>query len=233
VIEECYRASDDLVGQAMEACGDDTTLVVLSDHGFVPYYRSFNLNSWLARNDYLLGVEPWQYRGDIFGNADWRNTLAYGMGFNSLYFNMQGREPYGIVGREEGPLLAAQLAEELRQVRDPDTGDRVIDNVYVADEVYSPARVGHAPDMVIGYAPGYRCSDDSVLGKITEKLTEDNLDKWSGDHCIDRSRVPGIFLTNRSIAAEAPELIDLTVTVLEEFGVEPLREMTGRPVLST
>jgi predicted AlkP superfamily phosphohydrolase/phosphomutase len=233
VMEECYRAADGLVGQAMEACDGDTTLIVMSDHGFAPYYRSFNLNTWLARNDYLLGVGPWEPGGDIFRNADWRNTLAYGLGFNSLYFNMQGREPYGMVGRDERPLLAAQLAEELCKVRDPETGDRVIDQVYVAEEVYSSPPVGHAPDLVIGYARGYRCSDESVLGEITETLIEDNLDKWSGDHCIDRSRVPGILLANRPIAAAAPSLIDLTATIMAEFGVDPIREMTGRPVLST
>jgi predicted AlkP superfamily phosphohydrolase/phosphomutase len=232
VIEECYRASDDLVGQAMEACDGDTTLIVLSDHGFAPYYRSFNLNTWLAQNEYLLGIDRWGSGADIFGNADWQNTLAYGLGFNSLYFNMQGREPYGMVGRQERPLLAAQLAEELTQVRDPETGDRVIDHVYLAEEIYSPDQAEHAPDMIIGYASGYRCSDDSVLGEVSEKLTEDNLDKWSGDHCIDRSRVPGILLTNRRIAADAPALTDLTATVLEEFGAERPDEMAGRPILS-
>jgi predicted AlkP superfamily phosphohydrolase/phosphomutase len=205
----------------------------MSDHGFAPYYRWFNLNTWLARNDYLLGVKPWGAGTNIFEDTDWYNTLAYGMGFNSLYFNMQGREPYGIVGRDERALLAAQLTEELRKVRDPETGDRVIDEVYLAEEVYSPDQAGHAPDLVIGYARGYRCSDESVLGEISENLTGENLDKWSGDHCMDRSRVPGIVLTNRPIAAEAPQLTDLTATVLTEFGAEPLREMSGRRIFST
>ena len=230
VIEDCYRAADRVVGRALEACGDDTTLIVLSDHGFAPYYRSFNLNSWLAENGYLSGIERWGAGKDLFGNADWRNTLAYGLGFNALYFNLAGREPYGIVGPEERLLLARQLKDQLREVKDPETGDRVIEQVYVADEVYSKDAAEHAPDLVIGYARGYRCSDDSVLGEVSDKLTEDNRDKWSGDHCIDRTLVPGILLSNRRIEIERPSLQDLTATVLSEFELERPDDMNGRPI---
>ncbi len=231
VIEQCYRASDDIVGKAMEACDGDTTLIVLSDHGFAPYYRCFNLNTWLARNDYLVGVGPWGAGTDIFGNADWRTTLAYGLGFNALYINLLGREPYGLVGPEEKGALTRQLADELRQVRDPETGERVIEQVYVGEEVYSSDRAETAPDLVIGYARGYRCSDESVLGEVSEALTGANRDKWSGDHCIDRSLVPGIALANKPLSAEAPALEDVTAGVLSEFGVEKPEEMSGRPML--
>ncbi len=229
-IEQCYLDCDAVVGRALEACDKDTTLIVLSDHGFAPYYRSFHLNTWLARNDYLAGVEPWSKGSDIFGNADWSNTFAYGLGFNSIYINLQGREPYGIVGPEERTMLAQQLAEELRAVRDPDTGARVIEAVHLAEKVYSKDQAAHAPDLVVGYAFGYRCSDESVLGELSDRLTEDNLDKWSGDHCVDRSLVPGILLTNKSITAEAPALTDLTATVLAEFGVSKPEEMSGKPI---
>jgi len=236
VIEDCYLDCDALVGKAMNACDRDTTLIVLSDHGFAPYYRSFHLNTWLARNDYLAGLDPWSRGSDIFGNADWSNTLAYGLGFNSLYLNLQGREPYGAVGPEERTLLARQLADELRQVRDPDTGARTIENVYLAEEVYSKDQAAHAwqatvaPDLVVGYARGYRCSDESVLGELSDRLTEDNRDKWSGDHCIDTSLVPGILLSNKPITAPSPGLTDLTATCLAEFGVRKPDDMSGNPI---
>jgi len=230
VIEDCYRDSDEIVGQALEACDRDTTLIVLSDHGFSPYYRWFNLNTWLARNDYLLGVEPWGGGADIFGNADWRNTLAYGIGFNALYLNLSGREPYGLVGPEEKEILSRQLADELRQVRDPETGERVIEHVYLAEEVYSKDQADRAPDLVIGYARGYRCSDESVLGEVSQELTGANRDKWSGDHCIDRSLVPGILLSNKPIRAASPALEDVTASVLAEFASPKPEEMSGEPV---
>jgi len=229
-ISDCYVASDEVVGQAMERLDADTTLIVMSDHGFAPYYRSFHLNRWLADNRYLAGVESWEGGKDIFGNADWQSTLAYGIGFNSVYLNLQGREPYGVVGPDEREKLARQLADDLTAARDPETGDRVIDNVYLADEVYSKDRSEHAPDLVIGYARGYRCSDESVLGEVAEATTEVNLDKWSGDHCADRKVVPGILFTSKRIADDRPDLTDVTATVLAEFGVKKPEEMTGEPV---
>jgi predicted AlkP superfamily phosphohydrolase/phosphomutase len=230
VMGDCYRVSDKLVGQAMEACDDSTTLIVLSDHGFAPYYRSFNLNSWLAENGYLAGVYGWRGGASIFANADWRGTAAYGLGFNALYLNQAGREREGIVGPEQRDMLARRIADELRKVRDPETGSRVIENVYLANEVYARDQAEKAPDLVVGYASGYRCSDDSILGEVSDRLIEENLDKWSGDHCIDRSLVPGMLLTNNAISAEAPALPDVTATALSEFEVEVPDEMTGKPV---
>jgi predicted AlkP superfamily phosphohydrolase/phosphomutase len=207
VIEDCYAAADEIVGRAMEVCDDRTTLIVMSDHGFAPYYRSFNLNSWLAQNDYLPGVQPWGDGAEIFGNADWQ-----------------------IVGPDERGLLEKQLVERLREVRDPETGDRVIEAVYPAREIYAPDESGRAPDLVVGYARGYRCSDASVLGEVAEKLTEENTDKWSGDHCIDRSLVPGILLSNKPIRSDRPTLTDLTASVLEEFQVQAGEGMPGRSI---
>ena len=221
VIEACYRTSDELVGQALEACDDDTTLIVLSDHGFAPYYRSFNLNTWLAEKGYLAGRGLSDPDASIFSHADWYNTVAYALGFNALYLNLQGREPYGTVIPDEREALARHLADELRRVRDPETGDRVIENVYLAPEVYSDDTKEHAPDLVVGYARGYRCADQSVLGEATDWLVRDNRDKWSGDHCIDRSLVPGMLLSNKPLEAEQPALPDVTAAVLAEFGHTP------------
>jgi predicted AlkP superfamily phosphohydrolase/phosphomutase len=230
VIAECYVSCDELVGQAMERLDADTTLIVMSDHGFAPYYRSFHLNRWLADKQYLAGLAPWDEGGDIFGNADWQSTLAYGIGFNSVYLNLEGREQYGVVGPEEREVLTRQLADELKEARDPETGDRVIDDVYLADEVYSKDQPEHAPDLVIGYARGYRCSDESVLGEVAGRTTEANLDKWSGDHCADRKVVPGILFASKRIGEKRPDLADVTATVLAEFGVEKPREMTGEAI---
>ena len=60
----------------------------------------------------------------------------------------------------------------------------------------------------------------------------DNDEPWSGDHAIDYRLVPGILLTNQRITLENPALYDLTVAVLDEFGVSPLPEMIGRDALA-
>jgi hypothetical protein len=56
---------------------------------------------------------------------------------------------------------------------------------------------------------------------------EDNTKRWSGDHCIDPSLVPGIFFSNRSIHGQRPDIRDIAPTVLSLFGVPVPRFMRG------
>ena len=59
----------------------------------------------------------------------------------------------------------------------------------------------------------------------------DNLSAWSGDHCIDNRLVPGILVTNRRITKESPTLADLTVAVLNEYGIDPAANLIGEDIL--
>ena len=61
-------------------------------------------------------------------------------------------------------------------------------------------------------------------------LLEDNLEEWSGDHCIDSREVPGVLLANRPIRTAHPDLMDLTATILHEFGVRAPRNLRGDSV---
>jgi len=230
VIEECYQEADVLVGQAMEAMDGDTCLIVMSDHGFAPFYRSFQVNAWLAANGYLVGLDSWDRKPSLLENADWAQTIAYGIGFNGVYVNVAGREGEGSVPADQRLAVARKLARDLRQVRDPDTGEQMIDRVYVSDEAYRSNIRERAPDLILGYARGYRCGDGSVLGEAAGPVVSDNLDKWSGDHCIDRDAVPGMLLTNREVRTHHPDLTDVTASVLAEFGIPTPEDMSGHPV---
>ena len=48
-----YQQIDQVLGEVLQRMDDHTTLLVLSDHGFAPYNRSFNLNTWLLNNGYI------------------------------------------------------------------------------------------------------------------------------------------------------------------------------------
>ena len=52
------------------------------------------------------------------------------------------------------------------------------------------------PDLIVGYARGFRASWETALGGVPARTAEPNRKKWSGDHCIDATEVPGIFLTS-------------------------------------
>lgn len=229
VILDGYVEMDRVLGQILEKSDDQATLLVMSDHGFAPFYRSFHLNSWLKEQGYLALIDFSE--GGMLRNVDWSQSRAYGFGFNGLYVNLYGREPRGIVqaGADKEALLE-EISARLLDLRDPESGAAVVTRVYRREEIYSGPMVPQAPDLVIGYNRGYRASWETVLGKFPEKVIEDNLDEWSGDHLMNADVVPGILISNRKIKVNEPALVDLAPTILAEFGIPPDSAMTGRPL---
>ncbi|MCK4547817.1 MAG: alkaline phosphatase family protein [Candidatus Eisenbacteria sp.] len=237
VIPHYYTRMDSVLGYALDRVGEGTTVMVLSDHGFTSYRRSFHLNTWLYENGYIqLRDKRKKSSGEFFVNVDWRKTRAYALGINCLYLNLKGREGYGIVkpGYEADQLLA-ELVEKLEAITDPKTGEQAILRVYRSSEVYSGDAIESAPDLVVGYNAGYRASWETALGKIPnpEKgFFGDNLKKWSGDHCMAAEIIPGVLFTNKPLRIPDPSLVDLAPTILNEFGIEKTPEMIGRNVFA-
>ncbi len=103
-----------------------------------------------------------------------------------------------------------------------------VEEVYLPDENYRGENSIYAPDMIIGYRPPYRASWETPLGAVPAKTVVANKDAWVGDHCIAPKYVPGVLFSNKKSSISDPKLVDLTVTFLKEFGVEPSEGMIGR-----
>ncbi len=230
VIEDTYHEIDELVGDAAQAAGPTDTIIVLSDHGFNSFRRGFNLNSWLVDQNFIrLGDSERRALDPLFPGVDWRQTRAYGLGMNGLYLNAAGREKYGIVKEPQWRSLLEEIRDKLMAVLDDD-GEPVIRQVDLAEDIYPGADRNVAPDLFVGYAAGYRASWDTVLGTMPLNLLVDNLDRWSGDHCIHPDVVPGVLVANRKVTVESPDIRDIAPTILNEFGIAPMPHMTGKPL---
>jgi len=207
-----YQAVDADIGRVLRRAGaGDVAVIVMSDHGFAAFNRGVNLNTWLWREGFLA-------RGEPSASIDWKRTRAYAMGLNALYLNL--------ADREERDRTLEELTRRLREFRDPETGDFVIADVRAVGKSASV----FAPDLIVGYAPGYRVSWEAALGGVSDDVIRINTDAWIGDHCIAAAAVPGVLLGSRRPRITDPQLKDLTVTILKEFGVAPDVAMTGRPV---
>ena len=53
VVESYWEALDGLIGKILELFGEDTTVFVVSDHGFGTLERTFFVNEWLNRKGFL------------------------------------------------------------------------------------------------------------------------------------------------------------------------------------
>jgi predicted AlkP superfamily phosphohydrolase/phosphomutase len=232
VISDFYQQIDQVLGETLSHVDSQTTLLVLSDHGFAPYARSFNLNTWLLRNGYLSVLnQDVPISEGPFANVDWSRTRAYGLGLNGLYLNMKGREQHGIVpAGAPADALLREIKEKLLAVKDPDNSLPVITRVDVAREVYQGPYSTSGPDLLVGYNRGYRVGWQSILGGLSPDILENNTNRWSGDHCIDPALVPGVLLSNRKIAATSPALTDIAPTILAEFGIPKSKGMMGHSI---
>jgi predicted AlkP superfamily phosphohydrolase/phosphomutase len=231
-IEKTYERMDRLLEKTFQKMDKRTILMVLSDHGFSPYYRSFHLNSWLKDNGYIrLKDESKRGETEFFQNVDWSRTKAYALGFNGLYVNLMGRETAGIVSPGEKTALAEELAKELERVTDPKTRARPIRKAYKATASYRGPYGNDGPDIVVGYNRGYRASWQTALGKIPKEWLENNTKKWSGDHCMAPDILPGILLINRKVQRPAVFLHDLTATILAAFSIPTPAGMKGISII--
>jgi hypothetical protein len=102
----------------------------------------------------------------------------------------------------------------LTQWKDPLNGRQVIE--VVSEITPSAQNAAVAPDLIMGYAPGYRGSWQTALGSLPEAELENNDDAWIGDHCINPARVPGVFFSNRKYRS-AGRLQDVTAMIQHLF----------------
>lgn len=224
---DVYHAVDNSIGEVLEA-QPDAELIVMSDHGFTSFTRAVHLNTWLYNNGFLtLKGAP----GDNTSLHDvkWSKTQAYAIGLNGLYLNLASREKYGIVHPgQPAEKIAEEIRADLLALRDPATGKQVISSITFTHPSSESAK--YAPDMIIGYAPGYRASWQTALGGIPAAIVTDNNDEWIGDHCIAPAAVPGVFFSTSRAQLQHPRLQDVTATVLHLFGVKQSPAMDGNSI---
>jgi predicted AlkP superfamily phosphohydrolase/phosphomutase len=238
-ILDAYRRMDDVIGEALRRADSDTTVMVVSDHGFHPFRRGVNLNTWLVRNGYMefsgaggkdFNLEGLFGAGDFWPNVDFERTRAYALGLGQIYVNLKGREGLGIVRPgAEYRSLKQEIVRKLAGLTDPMTGEVAVRAVYDRDDSYFGELFEEAPDLQVGMASGYRVSWQSTLGGVSPDIFTDNNKKWSGDHCsLDAAISSGILLCNRPIRTVRPTILDLAPTALSILGIAPPASWDGR-----
>jgi hypothetical protein len=199
IVDEWYLKLDAFVGDVqgrVEKLGlEKHRFMVMSDHGFKTFEHKINLNHWLVQNGYMTLTDP---NGSDLSKVDWNRTKAYALGLNSLYLNVAGREGQGIVQAAELENLLEEIRNKLLAWKDSN-GDAIFSRIVPKHEAFSGPYSRLGPDLVMGYAPRFRASSDTGLGRIGSTSMEANHDHWAGDHCIDSNMVPGVLFANRDV----------------------------------
>jgi predicted AlkP superfamily phosphohydrolase/phosphomutase len=231
-----YEQMDQIIGEVQTRISQETTLLVVSDHGFHSFRKGFNTNSWLVEQGLMklkggTPSSPAYNPSSFFPNVDWAGTEAYAVGLGQIYVNLKGRERQGILERgtfryEE---IIQQIITGLEKSRDPDTGEKIIEKVYRNTDIYRGKMTEGSAELRLAFYPGYRTSWETTLGGVPQGLVSANLKKWSGDHSAsDPADTPGILLCNRSLTSNQVSIADIAPTVLEYFHLPVPREIDGK-----
>jgi predicted AlkP superfamily phosphohydrolase/phosphomutase len=242
----------------MGLAGDDTLVMIASDHGFGPAHKYCSMNIWLLQEGFLklkrdaatrvkrlmfnfgltpelafkltrmLPVRP--ARGVSsqpgaskllnhlflsFIDIDWPRSAAFSKGnYGQIYINLKGREPDGAVAQEEYEDILAEIISRLRALKDPETGDGWVGEIFCRDELYSGSEVRHAPD--IAFLPADMRHLPLGNADFTSRKFMVDAFGISGCHRMDGVMIarggavkPGVRLSHAHIYDLAPTLLYL------------------------
>lgn len=227
VVERMERELDRFVGEVAASLAPDDSLLVVSTHGFESFRQGVDLNAWLTHNGYLALRAPVPSTKAL-GFVDWQATRAYSLGFGALWLNEAGREPAGQVAPRERGALLEELRAKLLAATDPATGARFVETVDMPRNWSGGPYADELPDLVVGFAAGYRAGWDATSGSIglaadggPGPVVRVNASRWSGCHeSVASELVEGFVVSNRAFDfGDRPELRQVAPTLLTLLGI--------------
>jgi predicted AlkP superfamily phosphohydrolase/phosphomutase len=230
--EAYYRYVDERVGELLALAGDDTDVLVVSDHGARPMLGGMAINEWLAREGYLTleraATEP---TTPASLGVDWSRTRAIGEGgyYARVFLNVEGRDPAGVVPASRYEEERARLADALARLPGPD-GAPLVHRVDRPEAVYRRVR-GRAPDLLVYFGDlAYRSLGTVGHGRIWVEANDAGPDgcnhDWQG---IVIGAGPSFPKRGR---VEGARIYDVLPTALACLGVPAPRGLLGESLLS-
>jgi predicted AlkP superfamily phosphohydrolase/phosphomutase len=189
-----YRELDQFIGYMVssfrKSYGEETFLMILSDHGFTTIKSEIYLNKFLQEAGFLNLSKD----GQFFEKID-EGTRAFAMDPGRIYL-YRDSYPKGVVDRKEGDRIREEIKEALYSLQDPD-GNTVIDRICEREEIYRGPLLEQAPDLVCLPKDGYDLKGKVESEKIFGSSVFARMHTWHDALCISpqgvtRDRKPSI-----------------------------------------
>src|ERR1041385_6268757 len=162
-IPEYYLWLDQQIGKALELLDDETIVLVVSDHGAQRLDGGIAINEWLIREGLLvLNEYPTILTPFAKLSVNWKKTRVWSEGgyYARVFFNVEGREPNGIVPESGYDDLVQEMTTRFQALRD-DRGQALQSQVFKPRELYRNVR-NVAPDLIVHFGNLYWRSIGSV-----------------------------------------------------------------------
>ena len=226
--EATYKVTDDYIGSFMHLIDEGWTIMIFSDHALI----SAEEGPHVLCENCGVNVDPMRAMGytvlkkDADGNdlpeVDWTKTKAIQTRSNSIYINLKGRDPYGIVDPEDKYELEEQIITDLYGYKHPDTGRRCVS-----------LALRNRDALVLGQG-GPNCGDIYVL--IAEGYTFDHGDGLPTVLGVKDTSVAPIFfaagkgLKSGETISRIIRQIDIAPTISALAGIRMPADCEGAPI---
>jgi predicted AlkP superfamily phosphohydrolase/phosphomutase len=231
-IPEYYRWLDEQIGSVLELLDNDTILLIVSDHGAQRLDGSFAINEWLIRegllvlNQYPKVVTPFEQL-----NVNWSKTKAWSEGIHHarVFFNVQGREPQGIVPASEYESFQDEMKSRLESLAD-DTGRTLTSHIFKPKEIYRNLR-NVSPDL-IAYFGELHWRSLSTVGHSALHVREQSIGVDTCNHTQHGMFILAAPNCPLSGEYEGAQLLDIAPTLLDLAGHKIPDTMQGRSLVA-
>ena len=224
-----YRALDAELGETLACVDEDTTVMIVSDHGAKRMDGGICVNEWLRQHGYLtLKTEPQGITRWTADLVDWEKTKVWGEGgyYGRIFINVEGREPHGTVSAGDYENVRDELKARLEAIVD-EAGVNIGTRVFKPEEVYRDCR-NIAPDLIVYFGNLFWRSVGSVGYNSIYTYENDT----GPDDCNHAEM--GMFIIKNGEHAQgavsSKSLYDIAPTVLNEFDIDIPEAMQGHPI---
>jgi len=229
VILDYYKEVDREVGETLKLVDDDTAVFVVSDHGAKTMVGAICINEWLQREGYLtLKEQPKEQTRLKMSMIDWEKTRAWGEGgyYSRMFFNVQGREPQGVIPEAEYESFRREMIQKLEAIADEE-GRNIGTRAFRPEDIYGETR-NIAPDLVV-YLGNLDWRSAGSVGVGSIYMYENDTGPDDANHAQN-----GILISSIPPSASAKDqysIYDIAPTILKYFGIPVPEEMIGTPLL--
>jgi len=163
-----------------------------------------------------------------YSDIDWKRTKAYSFGHvGQVYINIKDENRIGAVQRgKEYEEIRHNLIMDLKQLKDPDTGEQVVDRIFKKEDIYSGKYTDNAPDLVLKMK-NYEYISYPLFAS-DNKIFTNPLNNYTGSH-----RMNGIFIAKgpqikKGKELRGMEIIDIAPTILHILDIPIPTDMDGK-----
>ena len=202
-----YARVDEVIAEVKRRINlDEVALIILSDHGFCRTQHEVEMNFWLEHEGYL------EYSAS--SRPGWKTihhrSKAVALVPGRIHILREGIWESGSVTESEYEGVCESLLSKLKNLRDPETGNKICKRVLTRNEAFKGPCVG--PDIIIDPHDGYDLK--AAHGKDSLFSTS----PISGMHTFHDAM---LYISRHHFEHTTPALIDVMPTILEMLGLPP------------